>query len=138
MRLSLAGHRFTGLSPAAAKALWKLNWFLHDFGYDTELLGCDEIDDKSLTGLSGVVKITHTVSHGTSLLNLEGFGSSQPAGRAVGWNWQRSFSSKEGILTYSYSQISHLRELPAQVPAPLFRRLARKGHPRSHALRTRL
>jgi hypothetical protein len=29
-----------------AKALWKLNRFLRDFGYDTELLARDEVDDK--------------------------------------------------------------------------------------------
>ena len=55
------------------KALWKLNWFLRDFGYDSELLGRDEIDDKSLVGLSGVVKISHAVVNGTSLLNLDAF-----------------------------------------------------------------
>ena len=30
------------------KALWKLNWFLRDFGYDTELLGRDEVDESQL------------------------------------------------------------------------------------------
>jgi hypothetical protein len=55
--------------------LWKLNWFLRDFGYDTELLGRDEIDEKSLIGLRGVIKISHTVVNGTSLLNLDGFAS---------------------------------------------------------------
>ena len=29
------------------KALWKLNWFLRDFGYDVELLGRDEVDETS-------------------------------------------------------------------------------------------
>jgi hypothetical protein len=28
------------------KALWKLSWFLRDFGYDTELLGRDELEEK--------------------------------------------------------------------------------------------
>jgi hypothetical protein len=69
----LAGNRFTGRLYCTSKALWKLNWFLRDFGYDTELLGRDEIDDKNLVGLSGVVKITHSVVNGTSVLNLEGF-----------------------------------------------------------------
>jgi hypothetical protein len=46
---------------------------LRDFGYDTELLGQDEIDDKSLVGLRGVVKISHVIVNGTSLLNLDGF-----------------------------------------------------------------
>jgi hypothetical protein len=55
------------------KALWKLSWFLRDFGYDTESLRRDEIDEKNLVGLQGVVKISHAVVNGTSLLNLDGF-----------------------------------------------------------------
>src|SRR6267378_2269761 len=55
------------------KALWKLSWFLRDFGYDTELLGRDELDEKALVGLIGVVQISHVVIHGASLLNLEAF-----------------------------------------------------------------
>ena len=55
------------------KALWKLNWFLRDFGYDTELLGRDEVDETQLVGLKGVVKISHIVFNGTSLLRLDGF-----------------------------------------------------------------
>jgi len=55
------------------KALWKLNWFLRDFGYDTELLGRDEVDESQLQGLKGVVKISHIVFNGTSLLRLDGF-----------------------------------------------------------------
>ena len=55
------------------KALWKLNWFLRDFGYDTELLGRDEVDETQLVSLKGVV-----VFNGTSLLRFDGFA---PAGR---------------------------------------------------------
>jgi hypothetical protein len=69
----LAGHPITGRLYCTPRALWKLNWFLRDFGYDTELLGRDEIDDKNLVGLRGVVKVSHAVVNGTSLLNLEGF-----------------------------------------------------------------
>jgi len=53
--------------------MWKLNWFLRDFGYDTELLNKDEIDDKALVGLRGIVKISHVAVHGLSLINLDGF-----------------------------------------------------------------
>jgi hypothetical protein len=60
------------------KALWKLNWFLRDFGYDAELLGRDEVDERQLIGLTGVVKISHIVFNGTSLLRFDGFA---PAGR---------------------------------------------------------
>jgi hypothetical protein len=69
----LSGHSIVGRLYCTPKALWKLNWFLRDFGYDTELLGRDEIDDKNLVGLRGVVKISHVVLNGTSLLNLDGF-----------------------------------------------------------------
>jgi len=69
----LAGWSVTGRLYCTPKALWKLNWFLREFGYDAELLGRDEIDDKSLVGLRGVIKISHVVVNGTSLLNLDGF-----------------------------------------------------------------
>ena len=55
------------------KALWKLNWFLRDFGYDTELLGRDEVDETQLVSLKGAVKISHIVFNGASLLRLDGF-----------------------------------------------------------------
>ncbi len=60
------------------KALWKLSWFLRDFGYDVELLGRDEIDEKRLVGLHGVVKISHTTVNGRTYLNLDAFA---PAGQ---------------------------------------------------------
>jgi hypothetical protein len=55
------------------KALWKLNWFLRDFGYDVELLGRDEVDERQLVGLQGVVKISNVVYDGMSLLRFDGF-----------------------------------------------------------------
>jgi len=69
----LTGHSVTGRLYCTPRALWKLNWFLHDFGYDSDLLGQDEIDDKNLVGLRGVIKVSHVVINGTSLLNLDGF-----------------------------------------------------------------
>jgi hypothetical protein len=63
----------TGRLYCTPKALWKLNWFLRDFGYDTELIGRDEIDEKILLGLRGIIKISHAVVNGSSLLNLDGF-----------------------------------------------------------------
>ncbi len=59
------------------KALWKLSWFLRDFGYDQELLGRDELEEKALVGLTGVVKVSHTVVSGRMYLNLDAFA---PAG----------------------------------------------------------
>jgi hypothetical protein len=69
----LTGHSIAGRLYCTPRALWKLNWFLRDFGYDSELLGQDEIDDKNLVGLRGVIKVTHVVINGTSLLNLDAF-----------------------------------------------------------------
>ena len=68
-----AGSLLSGRIYCTEKALWKLSWFLRDFGYDAELLGRDELEEKRLDGLTGVVKITHTTVNGTSLLNFDGF-----------------------------------------------------------------
>jgi hypothetical protein len=69
----LAGRRISGRLYCTAKALWKLGWFLRDFLYDPDLLGSEEIDEKALFGLRGVVKISHSSLNGRSLLNLDGF-----------------------------------------------------------------
>ena len=71
----LAGCLITGRLYCTARAMWKLSWFLRDFGYDTELLGKDEIDDQALLGLKGVLKVSHAIVHGISVLNLDGFAS---------------------------------------------------------------
>ena len=67
------GQLFSGRLYCSPRALWKLDWFLRDFGYDTDLLGRDEIDEKALIGLRGVVRISRTTLNGHSLLNLSGF-----------------------------------------------------------------
>jgi hypothetical protein len=69
----LAGRAISGRVYCTAKALWKLGWFLRDFLYDPELLEREEVDQKALSGLRGVVKISHSTVHGTSLLNFDGF-----------------------------------------------------------------
>jgi hypothetical protein len=55
------------------KAMWKLRWFLRDFRYDPDLMGRDEIDEKALVGLRGIVRISRTTLNGRSFLNLGGF-----------------------------------------------------------------
>src|SRR6266550_2993792 len=40
---------------------------------DPELLAHEQVDEKALPGLRGVVKISHTIIHGVSLINLDGF-----------------------------------------------------------------
>ncbi len=69
----LHGRLISGRIYCTAKALWKLGWFLRDFTYDPELLGRDEVDEKSMPGLSGVVKVTHTVVSGVALTNFDVF-----------------------------------------------------------------
>jgi hypothetical protein len=72
-----AGTSLPGRLYCTDKALWKMSWFLRDFGYDTELLGRDELDEKRLVGLTGVVKVSHTTVNGRTYLNLDAFA---PAG----------------------------------------------------------
>jgi hypothetical protein len=67
------GRSLTGRLYCTPKALWKLRWFLRDFGYDPDLMGRDEVDEKALVGLQGIVRISHTTLNGRSLLNLGGF-----------------------------------------------------------------
>ena len=71
----LAGETLPGRIYCTAKALWKLRWFLCDFGYDADLFSRDMIDEKLLLGLRGVVKVSHTTFNGRSFLNLDGFAS---------------------------------------------------------------
>ena len=67
------GRSLTGRLYCTPKALWKLRWFLRDFGYDRDLMGRDEIDEKALLGLQGIVRISHTTLNGRTFLNLSGF-----------------------------------------------------------------
>ena len=67
------GHVLTGRLYCTPKALWKLNWFLRDFGYDMDLLTQDQIDEKALINLRGVVRTTHVILNGRTFQNLEAF-----------------------------------------------------------------
>ena len=64
---------FTGRLYCTERALWKLSWFLRDFGYDTELLTRDQIDEKALLRLRGVVRTSFTSLNGHSYQNLDAF-----------------------------------------------------------------
>jgi hypothetical protein len=70
---TFSGHLLSGRLYCSARALWKLNWFLRDFGYDTDLLGREEVDEKALVGLRGVVRVSYTRMNGHAYRNLEGF-----------------------------------------------------------------
>jgi hypothetical protein len=68
-----AGRSIASRLYCTPKAMWKLGWFLRDFLYDPELLSQDEVDERALRGLVGVVKISHSVVNGISLVNFDGF-----------------------------------------------------------------
>jgi hypothetical protein len=67
------GHALTGRLYCTPKALWKLNQFLRDFGYDPDLLGREEIDERAVVGLRGIVRTSQTILNGRCFLNLDGF-----------------------------------------------------------------
>jgi hypothetical protein len=83
---------FSGRLYCSVRALWKLNWFLTDFGYDTELLNREQVDEKALLKLRGVVRTSHTALNGRSYQNLDAFApasewaalSDTPGGTPVG------------------------------------------------------
>jgi hypothetical protein len=68
-----ANHSLSGRLYCTERALWKLNWFLRDFGYDRDLLTEDQVDEKSLVNLRGVLRTTHVTLNGRTFQNLEAF-----------------------------------------------------------------
>ena len=71
-----ASRKIAGRLYCTEKSLWKLNWFLRDFGYDNDLLGRDEVDEKTLLGLTGILRTTRKAFAGRMFLNLEAFAPS--------------------------------------------------------------
>jgi hypothetical protein len=68
-----AGNAVFSRLYCSPKALWKLNWFLRDFGYDMESMERDEVDERRVLGLQGVVKISNVLYDGMRLLRFDGF-----------------------------------------------------------------
>jgi hypothetical protein len=79
----------TGRLYCTCWAMWKLSWFLREFGYDAELLGRNEIDEKALVDLWGVVKVSGVTVHGLSVLNFDGFAP------AVRWEELSGFADRD-------------------------------------------
>ena len=67
------GRSLPGRLYCTDRTLWKLNWFLQDFDYDPDLLSRDQVDEKALLGLRGVVRTSHVTLNGRSFQNLEAF-----------------------------------------------------------------
>lgn len=55
------------------RALWKLRWFLRDFGYDQELMADEELDDRQVVGLEGVIRLAFWGTNGQRHLDVQGF-----------------------------------------------------------------
>lgn len=55
------------------RAVWKLRWFLSDFGYDIELLAAEVLDDRHVVGLEGVIRLAYWGTDGRRRLDVEGF-----------------------------------------------------------------
>ena len=70
---SFESRSLSGRLYCTRRALWKLDWFLRDFGYDAELLDREQVDEKALLGLRGVVRTSHTTLNGRSYQNLDAF-----------------------------------------------------------------
>ena len=87
----LASHKISGRLYCTQKSLWKLNWFLRDFGYDPDLLGRDEVDEKALLGLIGVLRTSRKSLAGRMFLNLDAFAPSSE------WEFI-SKDAREGVL----------------------------------------
>ncbi len=67
----------SGRLYCTVKALWKLNWFLKDFGYDPELLTSDDIDEKAVVGLKGIVRLSQRTTNGRSFPSLDAFATAE-------------------------------------------------------------
>jgi len=93
-----ASRKISGRIYATSKAMWRLNWFLRDFGYDRDLLGRDEVDEKALVGLTGVLRTTKKVFAGRPYLDLAGFAPSSE------WEFI-SKDARDGVVTGESSDV---------------------------------
>ena len=103
------GRPFGARVYCSSKALWKLAWFLHDFGYDADLLGHDEVDDKNLvrTPQRGQDQPHRSERHHTT--QPRRFCSGKSVGRA-GYPPARCDEWPGGSpMNFSYTQISQYR-----------------------------
>ena len=76
------------------------------------LLGRDEVDEKALSGLRGVVKISHTTVNGISLLNFDGFAPASQWEELSSASCFKNTGIRGGLMTYSYTQISQYLSCP--------------------------
>lgn len=70
---SLREQTFSARVCCSPRALWRLRWFLQDFAYDEELLSHEQIDERALVHLRGVVRTSAVRFRGGVYQTLEGF-----------------------------------------------------------------
>jgi hypothetical protein len=61
------------LRPVVLHRKSSLETFLRDFGYDTQLLKDDQVDEKALSNLRGVVRTSYVTLSGRAYQNLDAF-----------------------------------------------------------------
>ena len=91
-----AGRSLSGRLYCTERALWKLNWFLRDFGYDSDLLSRDQVDEKALLNLRGVVRTTHITLNGRSFPKPRSLCPCSRVGRAFLRNRGRKQAQRSG------------------------------------------
>jgi len=67
------GEKFSARIYCSQRALWRLNWFLNAFAYDRELLAREQVDERALVNLQGIVRTSATRFRGGSYQTLQGF-----------------------------------------------------------------
>jgi len=86
---SVEARMLSGRLYCTQKALWKLNWFLRDFDYDPDLLRSDQIDEKALVNLRGIVRTSCITVNGHSYQNLQAF--------APEAEWETHYCESSGV-----------------------------------------
>ena len=115
--------------------MWKFDWFLRDFRYDTDFSGSEEIDEKASDRAYGNHPHFPDRSERPNYLDLSGFASAE--------DWDEATLHRLGqwrgtAMTFSYSQISRISSLPKSLPLSVSRRMAGQGRSRVARLRSRV
>ena len=80
-----AGRQIQTRLYCTERALWKLSWFLRDFGYDNELMQQELVDQKAVIGLQGIVQVSRVSVNGRAFTNVDAFAPAE--------SWDKSNNS---------------------------------------------
>ena len=108
---SFASRSFSGRLYCTERALWKLNWFLRDFGYDTELLSHDQVDEKSLQPSRHRTYHAYNAER-TFLPESRRLRACCRVGRTLLAHQSSAERRRETLMIYSYTQISNYLRCP--------------------------